>query len=104
MWGSLEGGLGSPQGGLGKSSDLRSDGAGVSAGRPSPWPPAQPPWHLTCNLGPRTLIWQGPGWLRINAHSIGSRAWNIQNTWEMVRVFTVAAVNTKIKNSGREAV
>ena len=75
----------------------------VRAGRPSPWPPAQPPRHLVCNSGPRTLIWQGPGWVRINPHSTGSRAWNIPNTWEMVQVFTVVAINMKKIEAERQS-
>lgn len=46
-------------------------------------------------MGPITLIWQGKEWIRINAHGIQSKAWNIQNAQEMVDVIIVVAINKK---------
>ena len=105
VWASAgsSGGLGIPGGRAWQKLRLEVSRSWVRAGRPSPWPPAQPPRHLVCNSGPRTLIWQGPGWVRINPHSTGSRAWNIQNTWEMVQVFTVVAINMKKIEAERQS-
>ena len=105
VWASAgsSGGLGIPGGRAWQKLRLEVSRSWVRAGRPSPWPPAQPPRHLVCNSGPRTLIWQGPGWVRINPHSTGSRAWNIPNTWEMVQVFTVVAINMKKIEAERQS-